>query len=123
MDVFHLHHKQGLIFFSLCRKDKQDKFPAEHSAVGNRDARFVFNIAGSWEKAEDDTKNIQWVRDSWEDMKKFSTGGTYINFLTEDDGDDRVQAAFGTGMDRLAEIKSKWDPENIFRTNRNIRVK
>jgi len=53
-------------------------------------------------------------------MKSFSTGGTYLNFLNEDDGADRTRAALGANLDRLGEIKAKWDPENVFRTNRNI---
>jgi hypothetical protein len=53
-------------------------------------------------------------------MKQFSTGGTYINFLTEDESPERVEAALGSSLQRLARIKAKWDPENVFRTNRNI---
>lgn len=92
----------------------------EHSPVGNRDARYVLNIAGSWEQTDEDTANIEWARDAWNDMKLFSTGGTYINFLTEDESPERIEAALGKGLQRLAEIKSKWDPQNVFRTNRNI---
>jgi FAD/FMN-containing dehydrogenase len=91
-----------------------------HSAVGNRGARYVLNVAGSWEKAEDDRANIDWAREAWNDMKSFSTGGTYINFLNADDGMERTQAALGKNLDRLSEIKAKWDPGNMFRTNRNI---
>lgn len=93
----------------------------DHSAVGNRDARYVLNIAGSWEKAADDATNIAWARAAWQEMKAFSTGGTYINFLTEDDGSERTRAALGGNLARLADIKAKWDPNNMFRTNRNIR--
>ena len=92
----------------------------DHSAVGNRDARGVFNITAQWEKAEDDAAQVEWARAAWRDMKRFSTGGTYINFLTEEETGDRIQAAYGKNLDRLVEIKSKWDPENLFRTNKNI---
>jgi FAD/FMN-containing dehydrogenase len=91
-----------------------------HSPAGNRDARYVLNVAGSWEKEADDDENIAWARAAWDDMKSFSTGGTYINFLTEDAGPDRTEAALGNAMRRLSEIKAKWDPQNVFRTNRNI---
>ena len=91
-----------------------------HSAVGNRDARYVLNLAGSWENAADDDANVTWARAAWNDMKSFSTGGTYLNFLTEDDGRERTEAALGNAIKRLAEIKRKWDPSNLFRTNRNI---
>ncbi|MFL6291324.1 MAG: FAD-binding oxidoreductase [Thermoanaerobaculia bacterium] len=92
----------------------------EHSPVGNREARYVLNVAGSWEQAGDDAANLGWARDAWNDMKSFSTGGTYINFLTEDEGPERTKAALGKGLQRLAEVKARWDPQNVFRTNRNI---
>lgn len=92
----------------------------EHSPVGNRDARYVLNIAASWESVGDDPANIEWARGAWNEMKSFSTGGTYINFLTEDEGPERIAAALGKGLERLAEVKAKWDPRNVFRTNRNI---
>ena len=92
----------------------------EHSPVGNRDARYVLNVTGSWEQAGEDKANIEWAREAWNDMKSFSTGGTYINFLTEDEGPERIAAALGKGLKRLAEVKARWDPNNVFRTNRNI---
>jgi FAD/FMN-containing dehydrogenase len=90
------------------------------SAVGNRDARYVLNLAGSWEQPGDDRTHIEWAREGWSDMKSFSTGGTYINFLNAEEGPERTRAALGKGLQRLAEIKAKWDPDNVFRTNRNI---
>jgi FAD/FMN-containing dehydrogenase len=94
--------------------------PADHSPAGNRDARRVRNVAGSWEQGADDETNVGWVRDTWEDMRRFSTGGTYINFLTRDEGPERTVAALGPTLRRLAEVKARWDPDNVFRTNRNI---
>jgi len=94
--------------------------PEDHSAVGNRDAAAVLNIASSWERAEDDADNIEWARSAWRDMRQFSTGGTYINFLNEEEGDERTRAAYRTNYARLAQVKAKWDPSNLFRTNKNI---
>ena len=93
----------------------------DHSAVGNRDARYVLNIAGAWERPEDDASNIAWAREAWNDMRRHSTGGTYINFLTEDEGSERTEAALGSSFERLGHIKKAWDPDNFFRANRNIR--
>lgn len=98
-----------------------NQFTEAHSPVGNREARYVLNIAGSWEQPGEDRAHIEWARDAWNDMKPFSTGGTYINFLTEDEGPERMKAALGKGIERLAEVKAKWDPQNVFRTNRNIK--
>lgn len=94
--------------------------PGAHSPVGNRDARYVINLTGAWEAAADDAANVAWAREAWEDVRAFSTGGNYINFLTEDEGRERVEAALGAGLARLAEVKAAWDPLNVFRTNRNI---
>ena len=92
-----------------------------HSAVGNRDARYLLNITGAWDKPDDDAANIEWTRNAWNDMKRFSTGGTYINFLTEDEGVERIEAALGGALEQLSHIKARWDPENVFRINRNIK--
>ncbi len=98
-----------------------NRLDEDHSPVGNRAARYVFNVAGSWERPQDDDANIEWARAAWTDMKEFSTGGTYINFLTEDEGQERMGAALGEAIGRLAKVKSAWDPENVFRVNRNIK--
>lgn len=97
-----------------------NRVPDEHSAVGNRDAGVVLNIAGSWERPEDDPANIEWARTAWRDLRRFSTGGTYINFLTEEEGDERIRAALGKHYDRLVDVKTRWDPQNLFRLNKNI---
>jgi FAD/FMN-containing dehydrogenase len=96
------------------------QLPEDHSAVGNRDAKGVLNIAAAWESPVDDDANIEWAREGWRDMREFSTGGAYVNFQTEDEGADRVLAAYGGNYDRLVEVKSRWDPDNFFRTNKNI---
>ncbi len=98
-----------------------NRLAADYSPVGNRDARYVINIQSAWERAEDDTANIEWARQMWADIRPFSTGGTYLNFLSEGEGAERTQAALGTALQRLAEVKRRWDPENVFRANRNIR--
>jgi len=97
--------------------------PDDHSAVGNRDAGMLLNISASWEKPEDDDAEIEWARSSWSELRRFSTGGTYINFLTEEEGGDRIQAAYGENLERLAEVKGKWDSANLFRQNKNIAPK
>jgi FAD/FMN-containing dehydrogenase len=91
-----------------------------HSAVGNRNANYVFNVNAGWDRPEDDAANIEWARSSWRNLKRFSTGGTYINFLTEEETGDRIQAAYGANFERLARVKAAWDPNNMFRANKNI---
>jgi FAD/FMN-containing dehydrogenase len=97
-----------------------ENFASDHGAVGNRDAQYVLNITASWEEATDDAANLSWARTAWEEMREFSTGGTYLNFLTEEEGQERIKAALGNNYDRLVDVKTKWDPTNMFRTNKNI---
>jgi hypothetical protein len=97
-----------------------NRLPDDYSAVGNRDAAYVLGIASGWEWAEDDAANIAWVRETWRDMRRFSTGGTYVNFLTEEEGDERIRAAYGGNYERLIDVKTRWDPHNLFRANKNV---
>lgn len=90
------------------------------TAYGNRDANFVMNVHGRWETPEEDKPGIAWARDFYRAATPFATGGAYVNFLTEEEG-ARVQSAFGPNYPRLAEIKKKYDPENFFQLNQNIR--
>jgi FAD/FMN-containing dehydrogenase len=97
------------------------ELPAGHSPVGNRDAAYVLNIAGSWEKPEDDAANIKWARDCFEAMRPCSTGGVYVNFLTEEEGADRIEAAYGrANLERLAAVKRKYDPDDLFRHTKRV---
>ena len=98
-----------------------ENLPEDHSAVGNRDVRAVVNIAAAWDEPADDAANMAWARETWEGIREFSTGGSYINFQPEDEGDARVAAAYGENLARLAEVKAAWDPGNLFRVNKNVR--
>jgi hypothetical protein len=91
------------------------------SAAGHRDAAYVLNIAGSCTDPGKSAAIKGWARDTWSAMRPHSTGGVYVNFLTEDEGDDRTVEAYGQEKyQRLAALKQKYDPTNIFRVNRNI---
>ncbi len=81
----------------------------------------MLHIAGSWEKREDDAVNVKWARECFEATMGFSTGGTYVNFLTEEEGTDRVEAAYGrVNLDRLATLKQSLDPDNFFRHTKSV---
>jgi FAD/FMN-containing dehydrogenase len=54
-------------------------------------------------------------------MRPLGTGGVYVNFLTEEEGEDRVRAAYKDNFARLSAIKAMYDPENVFRSNKNVR--
>jgi FAD/FMN-containing dehydrogenase len=108
----------GILIFPL--DGALERFADDHSAVGNRSATAVVNIAGAWEHAADDGENIEWARAAWRDLRRFSTGGTYVNFLTDDEGHERTRAAYGSNYARLVEVKSRWDSSNLFRANKNV---
>jgi FAD/FMN-containing dehydrogenase len=90
------------------------------AAYAHRDAQFVMNVHGRWESAADDARCIGWAREFFEASTPFASRGVYVNFLTADES-DRVSAAYGGNYDRLAKVKRRYDPENLFRTNQNIR--
>lgn len=92
----------------------------DDGAVGNRDAQFISGFSGVWEPAERPDEHIAWVRESWERIRPFSTGGNYVNFQLAEDGADRTAAAYGRNYGRLQRIKAQYDPHNLFRVNRNI---
>ncbi|MEW2395304.1 FAD-binding oxidoreductase [Streptomyces sp. NPDC046862] len=62
----------------------------------------------------------QWCVDYWEDMHPYSMGGSYVNFMGEGEGQERVRATYGDHYDRLAQIKRTYDPHNLFHVNQNI---
>jgi FAD/FMN-containing dehydrogenase len=62
------------------------------------------------------------VRNAWTALKGFSTGGNYVNFQTDDETEDRTAESYRTNLDRMREVKATYDPNNLFRVNRNIRA-
>jgi len=97
------------------------KRPApDATAYPHRDAEFVMNVHGRWETPAEDERCIAWSRDYFRASAPFASGGAYVNFLTADET-DRVRAAYGPNYDRLARVKAKYDPNNLFRTNWNVK--
>jgi hypothetical protein len=91
------------------------------SPVGNRDAKYVCNVASAWESRADDSINVDWTRQCWEAIRPFSTGGAYVNFLTEDEGQERIAAAYGKAtLERLGALKRKYDPRGLFRHTKSV---
>ena len=95
---------------------------SEDTAYSERSADWMVSIDGNWPDAADDDKVIGWVRDAWAEVSKLGTGATYLNFfgLEDEATDTGVDSAFGRNLQRLAEIKKRYDPENLFRLNNNI---
>jgi len=110
---------QSEIFLGLLSGVSND-VPADATAYGPRDAKFVLNVHGRWDKAEEDDKCIAWAREFFKASATYASTGAYINFMTEDEG-ARVEAAYGLNYGRLQQIKKKYDPENFFHMNQNIK--
>jgi FAD/FMN-containing dehydrogenase len=96
------------------------RVPPDAMAYPNRNARYIANVHSRWTDAADDAACISWARDFFDQAAPFSLGSVYVNFMTEDEA-GRVNAAYGPNFARLATIKSRYDPHNLFRNNQNIR--
>jgi hypothetical protein len=95
------------------------RVPADATAFAYRDARFATVIAGMWPDPADNKKNIQWVKDYYAALQPHSAPGGYVNFMADDD-QGRVKENYKGNYERLAKIKRKYDPENLFHINQNI---
>jgi len=90
------------------------------TAFPHRDEHYDFLILSQWADSADSAKNIEWTRAFFDAMQPFFERGVYVNNLGEE-GEDRVQAAYGANYDRLLALKNKYDPTNLFRFNQNIK--
>ena len=116
--VNHLPSPHCEIFFG-CIGGQTMRVKTDATAYPHRDTLFAVNVHGRWETAAEDQAGIAWAREFYEKTKPFATGGVYVNFLTEDEG-ARLHSAYGANYDKLATIKKKYDPSNMFRNNFNI---
>ncbi len=92
----------------------------EDTAFAYRDATFATVIAGMWPDPTQNEANIAWVRDFYDATAPHSEEGGYVNFMAEDD-QDRIKANYRQNYDRLVDVKRKYDPDNLFHLNQNIR--
>ena len=97
---------------------------ASATAFGDRNAPFMLSIDGNWADPADTADNVTWVREVISEVQGFSVvGGTYLNFSGQEEkaaAAELVQAAYGDNLQRLAEVKNRYDPDNLFRLNNNI---
>ena len=90
------------------------------TAFPHRDEHYDLIILSQWADPADSAKNIEWTRAFFDAMQPFLERGVYVNNLGEE-GEDRVQAAYGANYDRLLALKNMYDPTNLFRFNQNIK--
>ncbi len=92
----------------------------EVTAFPHRNAAYDVVIMPIWTAAADSPAHIAWADSLWQSIQAFSSSGVYVNYLAHE-GEDRIQAAYGQNFARLALLKAKYDPANIFRCNQNVR--
>jgi hypothetical protein len=111
LSEIHIEHMGGAV----------KRLSEEETAFGNREAEFALNIVGKWTNPAESAKNTVWVRGFWQYMARFSTGATYVNYLS-DTREEMVRASYSTKYQKLVSLKQKYDPANLFRFNHNFAV-
>jgi hypothetical protein len=93
----------------------------KHETAWNcRDATWSMVIAGIDQNPQNAGRITRWTKGYWEAVHPYDLGGAYPNFMMDDEGDARLKAAYGENYARLAAVKKKYDPDNIFRVNQDI---
>jgi FAD/FMN-containing dehydrogenase len=90
------------------------------TAFSFRDANFAEVILGVDPDPANNERTIGWARDYWQALHPYSAGGGYVNMVM-DEGEEQVKAAYRENYARLAEIKARYDPGNLFHVNQNIK--
>jgi FAD/FMN-containing dehydrogenase len=92
------------------------------TAFGSRDASYLLSFDTTWTDPADSERNIAWTRAAWADMRRFGSGGVYLNFAGfGEEKEALVRAGYGANYERLVDLKTQYDPGNLFRMNQNIR--
>src|SRR5262249_3540205 len=93
----------------------------DETAFPHRAAGYNLLIISEWMNPADNERCTAWARDTYSAMKPFMAPGRYVNYLGDQEPGDPVAAAYGPNYARLRELKKKYDPENFFHRNQNIR--
>ena len=107
----------SMLFFPI--RGKASAVAPDATAFPHRGGYHV-GMYSLWSDPAVTPANVAWVRDTWQRMLPYAAGGVYVNELGEDDGSDRVAAAYGANLARLARVKATYDPDNVFCLNANI---
>jgi FAD/FMN-containing dehydrogenase len=97
--------------------------PDEDSALGRRDVAWCYHALSMWMEPDEATAgtHVAWAKDLADDLKPHTTDGVYLNYIS-DTGEERVRSTYGPEKyDRLVALKDRYDPDNLFRLNQNIK--
>jgi berberine-like enzyme len=90
------------------------------TAWSYRDAVWAEVIIGVDPDPANKERIVTWATDYWHALHPHSAGGAYVNFMMDEEGEDRVKASYRENYERLVAVKNKYDPGNFFRVNQNI---
>ena len=90
------------------------------TAFAHRNVGYNMLVASEWLDPSESDSNIAWTRDTFNALKPFTSESAYVNYLDDDEPEDRVSKAYGPNYDRLKKLKVRYDPDNVFRLNQNI---
>ena len=90
------------------------------TAFSYRDSQWAEVIVGVDPDPSKMDRIVPWVKDYWSELHPLSAGGAYVNFMM-DEGEGRVKATYRDNYERLVAIKTKYDPQNLFHVNQNIK--
>jgi FAD/FMN-containing dehydrogenase len=91
------------------------------TAFPHRSEGYNFLVIGQWADPADGDRSIAWARETYASMEPFFARGRYVNYLGDDEAGEPVAAAYGPNYPRLRKLKTKYDPQNFFHMNQNIR--
>jgi len=94
--------------------------PRDTNAFAQRNSDYSIGFLAQWLDPAEDATQVAWTKAAWEAIQPFATGGYLLNYLAEE-GQEVVQAAFGTNYRRLSDLKRVYDPDNFFSINQNVR--
>ena len=100
---------------AVCRVGRSE------TVFSHREPGYNLETVMMWQDPTAAAPSTKWIRDFWNAVQPFMRGGVYVNHICEDEGEERVKAAYGANYERLVSLKNKYDPTNFFHLNQNIK--
>jgi FAD/FMN-containing dehydrogenase len=108
----------ALLFFYM--HGAATRVDPEATAFAARRPQWDFDAIGQWADASESHEHIAWVRALWDRLEPHLEGSAYVNHIASDDAPEKIRASYGANHGRLAALKARYDPGNLFRVNANI---
>jgi FAD/FMN-containing dehydrogenase len=108
----------GLLFFHV--HGAATRVPADATAFAARKTQWDVDVVGQWEDSTQTDRHTAWVRSTWEACEPFLDASGYLNHVAAEDRPEKIRASYGANLDRLRQLKHRFDPHNMLRLNANI---